>query len=89
MDKAALRTRNSRRGVSEQSATARECFLNGLSTRHHPGEVYAAILIGVIVVKVRHSQVARTIYAAVGLSLDARRDVSGLWAGTAGEGATL
>ncbi|MFH9778755.1 IS256 family transposase [Streptomyces luteogriseus] len=51
-------------------------------------EVYAAIFIDAIVVKIRDGQVAnRPIYAAIGVSLDGRRDVLGLWAGTGGEGA--
>lgn len=51
-------------------------------------EVYAAIFIDAIVVKVRDGQVAnRPIYAAIGVSLDGHRDVLGLWAGTGGEGA--
>ena len=50
-------------------------------------EVYAAIFIDAIVVKVRDGQVAnRPIYAAIGVSLDGHRDVLGLWAGTGGEG---
>jgi transposase-like protein len=48
----------------------------------------AAIFIDAIVVKIRDGQVAnRPIYAAIGVSLDGRRDVLGLWAGTGGEGA--
>ncbi len=51
-------------------------------------EVYAAIFIDAIVVKIRDGQVAnRPIYAAIGVSLDGHRDVLGLWAGTGGEGA--
>ena len=51
-------------------------------------EVYAAVFIDAIVVKVRDGQVAnRPIYAAIGVSLDGHRDVLGLWAGTGGEGA--
>ena len=51
-------------------------------------EVYAAVFVDAIVVKVRDGQVAnRPIYAAIGVSLDGRRDVLGLWAGTGGEGA--
>ncbi|MET3953220.1 transposase-like protein [Rhodococcus sp. OAS809] len=50
-------------------------------------EVYAAVFVDAIVVKVRDGQVAnRPIYAAIGVSLDGRRDVLGLWAGTGGEG---
>jgi len=51
-------------------------------------EVYAAIFIDAIVVKVRDGQVAnRPIYAAIGVSLDGDKDILGLWAGTGGEGA--
>ena len=51
-------------------------------------EVYAAVFIDAIVVKVRDGQVAnRPIYAAIGVSLDGERDILGLWAGTGGEGA--
>src|SRR5215204_1103385 len=51
-------------------------------------EIYAAIFIDAIVVKVRDGQVAnRPIYAAIGVSLDGERDVLGLWAGQGGEGA--
>ena len=51
-------------------------------------EVYAAVFIDAIVVKIRDGQVAnRPIYAAIGVSLDGHRDVLGLWAGTGGEGA--
>jgi len=51
-------------------------------------EVYAAIFIDAIVVKVRDGQVAnRPIYAAIGVSLAGEKDVLGLWAGTGGEGA--
>jgi putative transposase len=51
-------------------------------------EVYAAIFIDAIMVKVRDGQVAnRPIYAAIGVTLDGNKDVLGLWAGTGGEGA--
>ncbi len=43
--------------------------------------VWAAIFIDAIVVKVRDGQVAnRPVYAAIGASLDGRRDVLRLWA---------
>jgi len=56
---------------------------------HRPlDEVYAAVFIDAIVVKVRDGQVAnRPIYAAIGVTLDGDKDVLGLWAGTGGEGA--
>ena len=51
-------------------------------------EVYAAIFIDAIVVKIGDGQVAnRPIYAAIGVSLAGEKDVLGLWAGTGGEGA--
>jgi putative transposase len=51
-------------------------------------EVYAAIFIDAIVVKVRDGQVAnRPVYAAIGVTLAGDKDVLGLWAGTGGEGA--
>jgi putative transposase len=51
-------------------------------------EVYAAIFIDAIVVKVRDGQVAnRPIYAAIGVTLEGEKDILGLWAGTGGEGA--
>ena len=51
-------------------------------------EIYAAVFIDAIVVKVRDGQVAnRPIYAAIGVTLEGERDILGLWAGTGGEGA--
>jgi transposase-like protein len=51
-------------------------------------EVYAAVFIDAIVVKVRDGQVAnRPIYAAIGVTLAGEKDILGLWAGTGGEGA--
>jgi transposase-like protein len=51
-------------------------------------EVYAAVFIDAIMVKVRDGQVAnRPVYAAIGVSLQGGKDVLGLWAGTGGEGA--
>jgi putative transposase len=50
--------------------------------------VYAAVFLDAIVVKVRDGQVAnRPFYAAIGVTVDGRKDVLGLWAGTGGEGA--
>jgi transposase-like protein len=50
--------------------------------------VYVAVFIDAIVVKVRDGQVAnRPFYAALGVTVDGRKDVLGLWAGTGGEGA--
>ena len=50
-------------------------------------QVYAAVFIDAIVVKVRDGQVGnRPIYAAIGVSLAGEKDVLGLWAGTGGEG---
>src|SRR3954464_11615905 len=51
-------------------------------------QVYAAIFIDAIVVKVRDGQVAnRPVYAAIGVSLAGEKDVLGLWVGTGGGGA--
>src|ERR1700760_96056 len=51
-------------------------------------EVYAAVFIDAIVVKVRDGQVAnRPVYAAIGVTLAGEKDVLGLWAGSGGEGA--
>src|SRR5262249_32889542 len=50
-------------------------------------EIYAAVFIDAIVVKIRDGQVAnRPIYAAIGVTLDGERDILGLWAGSAGAG---
>ncbi|MBY8871835.1 IS256 family transposase [Micromonospora sp. PLK6-60] len=56
---------------------------------HRPlDEVYAAVFIDAIVVKVRDGQVAnRPFYAAIGVTLDGEKDILGLWAGAGGEGA--
>jgi transposase-like protein len=51
-------------------------------------EIYAAIFIDAIVVKVRDGQVGnRPFYAAIGVTLGGERDILGLWASTGGEGA--
>ena len=51
-------------------------------------EVYAAIFIDAIMVKVRDGQVAnRPVYAAIGVTLAGEKDILGLWAGSGGEGA--
>jgi putative transposase len=51
-------------------------------------EIYAAVFIDAIVVKVRDGQVAnRPVYAAIGVTLAGDKDILGLWAGTGGEGA--
>lgn len=50
--------------------------------------VYAAVFIDAIVVKVRDGQVGnRPVYAAIGVTVDGRKDVLGLWMGIGGEGA--
>ena len=47
--------------------------------------MYAAVFIDAIYVKVRDGQVGnRPFYAAIGVDLDGRRDVLGLWAGNGG-----
>lgn len=51
-------------------------------------EIYAAVFIDAIVVKVRDGQVAnRPIYAAIGVTLEDERDILGLWSSPGGEGA--
>ncbi len=51
-------------------------------------EVYAAVFIDAIVVKVRDGQVAnRPVYAAIGVTLAGEKDILGLQSGTGGEGA--
>jgi putative transposase len=51
-------------------------------------EIYAAVFIDAIMVKVRDGQVAsRPVYAAIGVTLAGEKDILGLWAGTGGEGA--
>src|ERR1700749_2999364 len=51
-------------------------------------EVYAAIFIDAVVVKIRDGQVAnRPVYAAIGVTLAGAKDVLGLWPGTGGDGA--
>jgi len=50
--------------------------------------VYPVVFIDAMVVKIRDGQVAnRPIYTAIGVTVDGKRDVRGLWAGTGGEGA--
>jgi putative transposase len=61
-----------------------------LAWQNRPLErVYALVLIDSIVQKVRDSQVAnRPVYVAIGVTMDGKRDVLGLWLGpTGGEGA--
>jgi putative transposase len=51
-------------------------------------EVYVAVFIDAIIVKIRDGQVAnRPIYAAIGVTIEGEKEVLGLWAGTGGEGA--
>src|SRR4051812_29085884 len=51
-------------------------------------EIYVAVFIDAIYVKVRDGQVAnRPVYAAIGVTIDGCKDVLGLWMGTGGEGA--
>nr|WP_157121205.1 IS256 family transposase [Nocardia miyunensis] len=51
-------------------------------------EVYVAVFIDAIVVKVRDGQVAnRPVYAAIGVNVSGEKDILGLWAGVGGEGA--
>ena len=51
-------------------------------------ECYAAVFIDAVIVKVRDGQVSnRAFYAAIGVTLEGRKDVLGIWAGPGGEGA--
>ncbi|MBB6377571.1 transposase-like protein [Pseudonocardia eucalypti] len=51
-------------------------------------DIYAALFVDAIQVKVRDGQVAnRPVYAAIGVTLDGHKDVLGLWMGAGGEGA--
>jgi len=50
--------------------------------------VYPVVFIDAIVVKVRDGQVTnRRFDAAIGVTIDGKRDILGIWAGTGGEGA--
>ena len=50
--------------------------------------VYPVVFIDAIVVKIRDGQVAnRPVYTAIGVTVDGKRDILGLWVGTGGEGA--
>jgi transposase-like protein len=47
--------------------------------------VYAAVFIDAIMVKIRDGQVGnRPVYAAIGVDLDGRKDILGMWAGDGG-----
>jgi transposase-like protein len=47
--------------------------------------VYPVVFIDAMVVKIRDGQVAnRPIYTAIGVTVDGKRDILGLWAGTGG-----
>jgi putative transposase len=51
-------------------------------------QVYAAVFIDAIVVKIRDGQVTnRPAYCAIGVTADGTRDILGVWIGTGGEGA--
>ena len=50
--------------------------------------VYPVVFIDAIVVKIRDGQVTnRPVYAAIGVTVDGKRDILGLWIGSGGEGA--
>ena len=50
--------------------------------------VYPVVFIDAIVVKVRDGQATnRPFYAAIGVTVDGKRDILGIWAGSGGEGA--
>ena len=47
--------------------------------------VYAAVFIDAIMVRIRDGQVGnRPVYAAIGVDLDGRKDILGMWAGDGG-----
>ena len=51
-------------------------------------EIYAAVFIDAVMVKVRDGQAdGRPVYAAIGVTLAGEKDILGLWAGSGGEGA--
>jgi len=51
-------------------------------------QVYAAVFIDAIIVKIRDGQVTnRPAYTAIGVTADGTRDILGIWIGTGGEGA--
>jgi putative transposase len=50
--------------------------------------IYPVVFIDAIVVKIRDGQVAnRPVYTAIGVTVDGKRDILGLWVGSGGEGA--
>ena len=50
--------------------------------------VYRVVFIDAPVVKIRDGQVAnRPVYVAIGVTVDGKRDILGLWIGSGGEGA--
>jgi len=50
--------------------------------------VYPVIFIDAIVIKIRDGQVTnRPVYCAIGVTVDGKRDILGLWIGSGGEGA--
>jgi len=57
--------------------------------QHRPlDRVYPVVFIDAIAVKIRDGQVAnRPVYTAIGVTVDGKRDILGLWIGTGGEGA--
>ena len=62
-----------------------DSFRSGFATIARNRQIYAAVFIDAIQVKVRDGQVGnRPIYAAIGVDLAGHKDVLGLWAGTGG-----
>src|SRR5467141_5309646 len=82
--------RKRQRRLSGVDEVVLSLYAKGLTTGEisaHFAEIYGAIFIDAIVVKVRDGQVGnRPFYAAIGMSLAGERDILGLWAGTGGEG---
>ena len=57
-------------------------FRTGFATITRTSQVYAAVFIDAIMVKIRDGQVRnRPIYAAIGVDLDGHKDILGMWAG--------
>ena len=79
-------TNVSRETISKVSVAALEEMASRLNRPLE--QVYAAVLIGVIVVRIRDGQVTnRSAHCAIGVTADGTRDTLGIWIGTGGEGA--
>jgi hypothetical protein len=66
----------------------RTSLLEILATTLRTQGVYPVVFIDAVVVKFRDGQVAnRPCYTAIGVTVDGKRDILGLWIGQGGEGA--